>query len=527
VLKIDKATIGRLFPALILVDFTQRFSAIGPALQRLCPQIRIGDRLGDHFSWADVGKEADLAGLAARSASIQLRHVNGTLSLTGSVIAIGEGHFLALNIVPTDFDIIDTNLRISDFGPSDPTVQALMLLSLQRTMLDEARTTAAELARERQRSFDLLERVTRVSGYMAHDFNNNLSIICLNGDRLLRDSSLTTHQRRLVEIMLETAASGSAVSCSLMTLAQQHSDSHVPLNVDALIEDHWNLFNAVIGAKVTLRLELGAGEAVIVAPHAVLLNSLTSLLLNAKDAMPAGGEIVIATRVDSGAFPGKERVSAEQPSPYLSIEIADAGLGMDEAVLARAFEPFFSTKLHRSGVGLASVVDFVQGMGGHACLDSKVGAGTTVKIHLPIDHFEAQLTSTESAAASDLIRNSGAKVMVVEDEPYALEALAEVIEAQGYVVTMASSAAQAMSKLEDRPHDVVVTDVIMPEISGLELARWVNRHAPHTRVILMSGFVPPTEELHPEWLYIRKPLDTSHLNTLLAAAFPSRTSAIR
>lgn len=121
-LKIDKATIGRLFPALILVDFTQRFSAIGPALQRLCPQIRIGDRLGDHFSWADVGKEADLAGLAARSASIQLRHVNGTLSLTGSVIAIGEGHFLALNIVPTDFDIIDTNLRISDFGPSDPTV---------------------------------------------------------------------------------------------------------------------------------------------------------------------------------------------------------------------------------------------------------------------------------------------------------------------------------------------------------------------------------------------------------------------
>lgn len=524
-LEIDEATLGRLFPALILVDSAQRFTAIGPALRRQCPEIRIGDPLGDHFGWVGVEKDIDLADYASRGSSIQLRHANGTLILTGSVIAIGDGHFLALNIVPAGLFITDTDLTISDFGPSDPTVQALMLLSLQRTLLDEARTTAAELAKERQRSFDLLERVTRVSGYMAHDFNNHLSIIRLNGDRLLGDSTLTGQQRRLVEIMLETAARGSAVSSSLMTLAQQHSDSHVPLNVDGLIEAHRSFFNVLTGTKVTLRLELSAGEAIVLAPRTVLLNCLVNLLINARDAMPAGGEVMIATRVESAAIPGQGETSGDQPRPHLSIRFADTGLGMDEAVLSRAFEPFFSTKPHGSGVGLASVQDFAREMGGHASLESKVGVGTTVEIHLPIDHCEPGLAATGSMPASDAHGRSGARVMVVEDEPYALEALAEVIEAQGYVVTSASSAAQARTELQARPHDVVLTDVIMPEMSGLDLAQWVNRHSPRTHVILMSGFVPATEDMKPEWLYIRKPLDTGHLCNLLAAALLSGPKA--
>lgn len=522
-LEIDEEGLGRLFPASISVDAKQRLTSVGPALRRHCPAILIGDQLSDHFSWIGVGKWDALANHASRGTSIQLRHASDTLMLSGTVVENGDGYFLALNIVPTAFAITDMSFRSSDFGPSDPIVQGLMLVCLQQAMIEEARANATELARERRRSFELMERVSRVSGYMAHDFNNHLSIIRLNGDRLLRDTGLSVQQRRLVEIMLETAARGSAVSSSLMALAHQHSDSRVPLNVDALLQDHFTFFTVVADIKVSLRFELDAARAIIMAPRMVLLNCLINLLINARDAMPDGGEIVIATQIKDVAFAGEGATACDGSRPYLAIRITDTGLGMGETVLSRAFEPFFSTKTHGSGVGLASILEFVREMGGDVCLDSQVGEGTTVYIYLPVDHFATDDADLHSAAG--MKAGHGSSVMVVEDEPYALEALVEMLETNGYAVSAAASAAQAIAMLEAKPHQLVLTDVIMPETSGLELAEWISQRCPQTSVILMSGFVPPKEKLRPEWNYVRKPLDIGYLSDLLAAVLKARPAA--
>lgn len=513
IFELTQDDLARLFPAFLVVDRQLKLCAFGPAIRQHCRSVCVGDLLDSHFLRVASPAEMAIDAAAEHGTSILLRSRTADLELSGNVIPQGDLRLLALNLIPSSSSFESNVLQISDFGPSDPIVRGLLLVSLQKAMLEEARTNAIDLAEQRQHTLDLLDRISRVAGYLAHDFNNFLSIIRLNGDRLL-GSGLTEHQSRLVRIILETCERGTGITRSLKTLSHQESETRSRINLDHLLADHHAFFSTVAGSSIRTSLRLNAPDMMVEVARTGMLNCMMNLIINARDAMPDGGEITISTAIRT-AQPLASLASDAQS--YVAIEVADTGGGMPQDVLGHAFDQFFSTKEHGSGLGLASVMEFSQEMGGAACLDSPDGEGAKVYIYLPICAFEdlgRQLPASPKRTSE--VRRS-IKILVVEDEPYALEALVEMLESDGYQVFPSRSAEQAITMLAQDPHDILLADVVMPNMTGMELAAWVNDKFPKLKVVMMSGYVPDDQEMSEDWYFIRKPLDINHLRKILHA----------
>lgn len=408
---------------------------------------------------------------------------------------------------------------MNDFGYAGPVVLSTMLISLQRAMLEESQATAIELAHERERSASLLERTDRVAGYMGHDFNNLLSIIRLNADRLLRKFGHDEKISNLAQIIRETAARGSNITQSLMKLSQQQTDTLLPIVIDDLIRENDTFLQSVVGSGISFDIDLQAATCESVISYNGLLNCIINLLINAREAMPHGGRISLSTSITHRLVTSKSDSGATEPSAFIAICVADSGSGMSEALLSRAFEPLFSSKPKGTGLGLASVRDFAVEMGGDVWLESQVGEGTTVHLHLPLANPSAEArTAHEFGQSADTPAIGTQHILLVEDEPYALEALAEMLEAEGYAVTPCASGEQAMQALEQQAYHLLLTDIVMPGQTGTEIARHANRGQPSIKTILMSGYVPDSASLEPGWMFIRKPMDSDELLRLVASA---------
>lgn len=509
---LDAETVDALFPANIVVSSDLCIRHFGQFIRKSFGDVAIGDRLEAHFEIDDPGGVLTGAG-ADRTARLRLTSRGTRAELSGFVLPCGDGFVLALRIVLGSYYLEDLDLEISDFANDDPVVQALLLFSIQRALIEEQKLIARELAKERQKSLDLLLRISRVSGFIAHDFNNVLSIIKLNCNRMAGRLAHDAEALRIKDIMQTAIARGTSVTRSLMTLSHQNDEAHGGIFVDALIRDNLPFLTAAVGSDAQLTTELDAASLRVSASPVVMLNNLINLLINSRDAMPAGGSISIKTRHLRLAEAGGTRSDGAMRD-FLAIEVADTGPGMDESVLARAFEPQFSTKDHGNGLGLASVLDFARGAGGDACIDSEPDGGARVYIYLPGEFMASDTTvaaGMDSAQASSSAALAGRRILIVEDEPFALEALIELLEAEGLLVTGCSSAAGARHALAAERFEILLTDVVMPGDSGAQLARDACRDDPQLKVVLMSGYVPADAELEGHWIFIKKPIDCAAL----------------
>lgn len=511
---LDEGRLGMLFPAFLAVDEGLAVIAVGPTAARLDPLLVPGRPLDKHVTWSGRDLADALPELADSGTAIHLRLTASGIVLSGTVLRQGTGFVLPLTPVAGMRTDGGTSLTISDFGPADPAVSGIMLVRLQQALLDESEETAANLARERQRVLDLLTRFGRLSGYMAHDFNNLLSILHLNAQRLLRSNALGDAERRLVDIIIETARRSSDITRSLMTLAQQKNDGHTRLRVDELLDDHRSFLHTVAGAGIDVDFTHEMPGALVETSRTGLLNSIVNLVVNARDAMPQGGRVTVSTDIRTVLLPSPDDAGQPVEQTCLAIAVRDNGPGMSEDVLARAFEPLFSTKPDGRGIGLSAVMGLARESGGHACLDSAPGGGTTAYLYLPL------CAEPEPAAAPEPAPDSPrpTRILLVEDEPYALEALTELLEDEGYAVTPAGSAEAAIDTLAAGLPDVVLSDVVMPGMGGLDLAAEMSVRAPGAAIILMSGYVPDSDGLRPGWQFLRKPLDTGLLRELLPPA---------
>lgn len=335
-----------------------------------------------------------------------------------------------------------------------------------------------------------MEAVGRLAGGVAHDFNNLLTVIGSYGDLAFHKLSEGDPVRRYISQIRKATGTATTLTRQLLALSRRQVLQPKILNLNGLIDDIDGMVRSILGPNIQLRLnldpELGQVEADESQLHQVLLN----LVVNAKDAMPEGGVLVVETRnfrvTPSHALQNPQLM----PGSYLRVTVADSGIGMDSATLARIFEPFFTTKPTGvgTGLGLATVYGIIQQSHGSITVYSEVGRGTTFHIYLPRADKESGDTSTDE---DEVDRPRGVEtVLVVEDEGPVRELVKLLLQEAGYRVLVAADPQEALH-LEHNysgPLDLLLTDVVMPHMSGQELAREVLLRRPTLRVIYMSGY---------------------------------------
>ena len=331
-----------------------------------------------------------------------------------------------------------------------------------------------------------MEAIGQLTGGVAHDFNNILTTVIGNLDRIAARSAADDPRRRLAENALRGAEQGARLTQQLLSFARRQRLEPEVLDIDRVLGAVMALARRVVSETVELSLELGADLWRCCVDPAQLQSAVLNLVINARDAMPSGGRVVIAAR---NAAVGND-VPDLGAGDYVRLSVADTGSGIAPEVLARVFEPFFTTKQvgKGSGLGLSMVYGFAKQSGGTACIESAPGRGTTVQLYLP------RTTGLPAAAEPVPLRpvplaERPATVLIVEDEEDVRQLAAESLEEFGYRVLLANDASAAVSVLERDTVDLLLSDIVMPGgMSGLELADQARRLRCELPVLLTTGY---------------------------------------
>ena len=363
------------------------------------------------------------------------------------------------------------------------------------------------------RQVERLDSMGKLAGGVAHDFNNLLAVILGYAELGLEDLSVDSPVRTDLEHIQEAAERGAALTRQLLIFSRlEHSQPEV-LNLNSVVEDTGELLHRTIGEDIELTTKLARDLRPVRIDRSKLEQILLNLLVNCRAAMPNGGRVSIDTaNVADGADVGDELDGHGQ---YVRLSVSDNGHGMSPEVAGRAFEPFFTTKQRGqgTGLGLSTVYGTVRDAGGDVSISSAPGAGTTVRIELPVAE-EAVSAKDESGQP---LHRGDATVLVVEDDDDVRSLVQRMLSRFGYRVIEANSPAKALriADATDTSIDVLLADVVMPGMSGVELAEHIRRVRPMIPVLLMSGYtsdsLPSGVVLPPRTSLIRKPFNAATL----------------
>jgi signal transduction histidine kinase len=359
-----------------------------------------------------------------------------------------------------------------------------------RARLDKVRAEAEKTALESQlHRAQRLESVGQLAGGIAHDFNNIVSIIVNYSHFVMSEIEDESIREDVAEIK-KAADRAAALTRQLLIFSRKEISRPVVLDVNDVVSDLEKLLRRALGESVELQIHLGSRLKTVLADSAQLEQVVLNLALNARDAMPGGGTLRIET---SNVTLGDEEASQHlnlEAGRYVRLRVSDSGVGMSEETIERIFEPFFTTKPKGvgTGLGLATAYGVVGQAGGDISVTSRLGSGTSFTIHLPVTEERAELTVTEPDAGKSA-SGQGETILVVEDED-ALRAVARrILSSNGYRVVEASNALEALDQLKNGTQvvDLVLSDIVMPHMSGSELGRLVGEMQPDVGIVYMSG----------------------------------------
>jgi PAS domain S-box-containing protein len=361
-----------------------------------------------------------------------------------------------------------------------------------------------------------MECVGRLAGGIAHDFNNLLTVILGTVDLALQHAGPGDRLHADLQDVRGAADRAAALTRQLLAFSRKQVLQPKVLSLNTVVSDTLSMLGRLVGEDITVRFVQCGDLQPVKADPGQLEQVLANLVVNARDAMPAGGTLTIETaNVELDADYAAEHPSV-QPGPHVMLAVSDTGCGMDEETRRQIFEPFFTTKGpgKGTGLGLATVYGIVKQSGGSVWVYSEVGRGTTFKIYLP--RAEGPQSGPAGVPAAPGARGSET-VLVVEDEE-ALRRLAErSLERAGYTVLTAAGGAEALALLERHEGRValVVTDVIMPGMSGRELATRVSERYPRVRLVFTSGYtddaIVERGELEADTHFLGKPYTAAAL----------------
>lgn len=343
------------------------------------------------------------------------------------------------------------------------------------------------LEEERAREAAKLEAIGRLTGGVAHDFNNILTVIIGNSELLAERLASDDEGRALAEISLSAARSGADLTRMLLAYSRRQPLQPTEFCPADMLGEMRGLIERSVGENIALETRTDSDPWGVRADRAQLASVLLNLSLNARDAMPRGGRLTI--EAVNATFDEEDTAHGIGAGQYVMIAVSDTGTGIPAAVLERVFEPFFTTKEigKGSGLGLAMVQGFARQSGGHVAIQSKTGAGTVVRLYLPRVQVQLQLPAMETENA-DVAARPGETVLVAEDNAAVRTLMVGQLESLGYTVKAVSDSKAALAFLRQTGRvDLLLTDIVMPGLDGLTLAERARRLRPGLKIVLMSG----------------------------------------
>jgi PAS domain S-box-containing protein len=421
-----------------------------------------------------------------------------------------------------DGSLIQVDLVASDF-----------LLDERRSRIVVAHDVTEQLRmRERQRSIEQqlllaqkMEAVGGLAGGVAHDFNNLLCVMLAASESIAAELPDDSRLRDDVKDIRQAAERGAALTRQLLSLGRKEVRAPVLLDLNQVVETVSRLLVRALGPQVHTDVRRGAGQLSVVADAGQLEQVIVNLAINARDAMPNGGTLIISTNVRD-LSPTEAALAGVVPGAYVVLEVKDTGSGMDATTRARAFEPFYTTKGAQSGtgLGLSTVYGIVHQTGGGITLESDVGKGTCVTLYLPRADGKAPAAAHRTPKGDRALIKRRGRLLLVEDEPSVRAQARRQLERSGFTVTDARDGAEGVLQFRARDGavDIVVSDVMMPTMGGVEMVARLRALAPDVPVVFVSGYTADDRALplDDRTLFVAKPysIDTlcGAIDSLLA-----------
>ncbi len=351
-----------------------------------------------------------------------------------------------------------------------------------------ARKAAEVAARRRADRADLADQVAAkqrleslglVAGGIAHDFNNLLVGVLAEASAAREDRDLSEGTREALRRIEAAARRMAQLTRQLLAFAGRGQFTTVAVDADGLLEELREQLGALVRPEARLELTTGAAGVVVEADPALLRQVVMNLVANASDAN--GHKVAVSSRVIS-----------RDGTPFWILEVGDDGDGIDPATLARIFEPFFSTKPGRHGLGLSAVHGVVRRLGGDIEVDTQVGQGARFRVQLPVSLGAEPAPRRTTGGMVPIPRLTGVRILVVDDEPSVRATVRRLLERRGATVVVAADGLEAEARLRDEMFQIVVSDVSMPGCSGYDVLVTARATQPGVRVVLMSGYTEKT-----------------------------------
>ncbi len=392
--------------------------------------------------------------------------------------------------------------------------------------LKELRKVVTELEKARQDKKGIqaqllqaqkMEALGKLAGGMAHDFNNLLTAIIGYGHLLYDEIAPEDPKREMLEEILNAAGQAAGLTGQLLSFSRKKPVKLEVLDVNLILADIEGMIGPLVGEDIDFSSGFEEGSTNVRGDATQIEQVIINLIVNARDAMPKGGKLILKTEKIVISEEDISRIPYSRARDFVCISVIDTGVGMDRKIISKIFDPFYTTKRTGTGLGLSVVLEVIKKLKGWINVESQPGEGTTFKVYLPLSNKRKTKKKKEFTAIPDL-KGRGESILVVEDEEVTRKFIAKVLRANGYLVLEAENIEEATETFNRNQDEIkmIFSDVVLSDGSGLEFAEEIIAKDKNIKILLSSGYIDEKAELsriaEREFEFLEKPYNGQELS---------------